>query len=258
MNLLGLTMLDAARRLLAENHPGFTVAVERPEAKAGHDQRVRQIAQAGGLGDVKDVTAMMAMGYAPGTSADLPAHTGKAQPPALAAADLAAIPGRKLTTGGQRPGWMFVDSWYVIGPFPNPARQNMDKQFPPETVIDLDAAYEGKNGRLVRWRFVQTGTPQLVPPDMEEYAIYYAWTELYVEEAMDVWIAVGSDDKSHLWINGQLVWMSSNQLKGWQINEGFRRVRLLQGVNRLLYRLENGHYVAGLSLALGPGGDPVH
>ena len=57
----------------------------------------------------------------------------------------------------------------------------------------------------------------------------------------DAVIAVGSDDRSDLWINEQKVWWSSDKLKSWRIGEGYRKVHLRRGVNRILYRIENGH-----------------
>ncbi len=136
--------------------------------------------------------------------------------------------------------WMCVDTWYTIGPFPNPNRRNIDTKFPPESVIDLDAVYTGKDNRRIRWKFVKSPGVMVVPADDDEYCITYAYTELWYDEACDLLIAVGSDDNSRLWINGHLVWMSRRQLKGWQVDEGFRKVHFRKGVNKVLYRIENG------------------
>jgi hypothetical protein len=145
---------------------------------------------------------------------------------------------------------MFVDSWYVIGPFANPRRINRDKKFPPESVVDLDATYRGKDGRIIRWEFLKSPEPMVLPPEPQEYAIYYAYTELWFEQPMDLWVAVGSDDKSHLWVEDQPVWVSGNQLKAWQIAEGMRKVHFRKGRNRILYRIENGWRHVAWSLVL--------
>jgi hypothetical protein len=165
---------------------------------------------------------------------------------------------------------MFVDSWYLLGPFDNTGRVNIEKQFPPETVVDLNATYVGKRGRPVRWDFFQSPQPRVVPPfdsfnplpggrvdggdtfkarDLE-YIIFYGYTELRAVEACDVWIAVGSDDFSKLWIEDQLVWASGRQQKKWRVDEGLRKVRLKQGINRILFRVENGHAQTEFSLAV--------
>ncbi len=174
----------------------------------------------------------------------------QALPPSAPPIDIQAVPGRVVGSGTMGAGWMFVDSWHTIGPFPNPQRQNIHKAFPPESGVDLDAAYAGKDNRTVRWKWLQAAGPMLVPNDPEEYAIYYGYTELWFDAPADLWIAIGSDDKSTLWIEDQLVWVSSDVLKGWRIDEGLRRVHFKKGVNRVLFRLENGWRGVGLSLCI--------
>lgn len=177
-------------------------------------------------------------------------HRSLSFPPKLEQ-PIQAVPGRKVTTAtGQDSPWMFIDSWYTIGPFPNPDRVNIDRAFPPESVIDLDAAYVGVGNRTVRWQFVQSGNPRVKPADMREYAIYYAYTELWFDEPRDMWIAAGSDDRATLWINGDPVWISSRQLKSLHLDEWVKRVHFRKGLNRILYRVENGWRACEFSLML--------
>ena len=169
-----------------------------------------------------------------------------------------AYPARSLTDFDSAPSdvdWVYVDTWYTIGPFPNPGRAYIDRSFAPESAIDLDGKYTGKDNRTLRWQFVQADRPSgqrlaVNPADMEEYAIYYAYTELRFDQPRDLWIAVGSDDKSALWINDQPVWISASAHKDWRPDEGLRKVHFNAGVNRILYRIENGHGWCAFSLAL--------
>lgn len=180
-----------------------------------------------------------------------------------------ALPTRKIMSGGLPGEWMFVDSWYIVGPWDNRGRVNIDKKFPPETVVDLDASYVGKDSRPIRWEFVQTPTPEVAPsfPNFNrrgdlsrnteyyearklDYIIYYACTALYFDQDQDLWIAVGSDDFSKIWIDDQLVWASGKEHKPWLIDEGYRKVHFRKGVNRILYRVENGQYGTAFSLAI--------
>ena len=161
-----------------------------------------------------------------------------------------AIPGRRVTAKGQGAEWMFVNSWYTIGPFSNEGRANLNRRFAPESVVDLDATYVGKDNQPVRWQFVQNATPMLLPAQAAEYAIYYAYTELWFDEPRDLWIAIGSDDASTIWIEGQMVWRSRDDLKSWNAGEGLRRVHFKKGLNRVLYRVENGWGEIGLSLVI--------
>ncbi len=150
------------------------------------------------------------------------------------------ILGRKVSEPGTPSEWMFIDTWHTIGPFPNPGRLNINRKFPPETIIDFDASYQGKGNEMVRWEFVQSGQPMVKPANDQEYAIYYAYTEIYFDRSMDLWVAIGSDDRGEVWLNDAPIWISSEKLKGWKIAEGFRKVRFQAGVNRVLFRIENG------------------
>jgi len=159
--------------------------------------------------------------------------------------------GRKVVSEGGPPvEWMFIDTWYTIGPFPNPQRVNLNTKFPPETVVNLSATYPGKGGKMVKWKFLQTNRDRCVPHDDEEYAIYYAYTEIWFDEAMDLWVAIGSDDKANVWINNLPVWISGDELKPWRVNEGLRKVHFQKGLNKVLYRVENGWRSTAFSLGI--------
>jgi len=158
--------------------------------------------------------------------------------------------GRKIGDGGAPVEWLFVNSWYTIGPFPNPMRINIHTKFPPETVVDLAATYVGKDGRLLRWEWEQSGVPMVQPSAPDQYGVYYAYTEISCDRPMDLWVAVGSDDKANVWLNGMPIWVSSDRLKGWRVNEGFLKVTFRRGINKVLYRVENGWLNIGFSMAI--------
>lgn len=163
--------------------------------------------------------------------------------------------------------WMYVTSWYVIGPFPNPNRINLRRKFPPESVVDLNATYAGKDGKVLKWQFVQAknrnqithwgateyNSAEVIPDKSEEYAIYYAYAEVFFDKECDRWVAIGSDDRSDVWINDFHVWGSSNKLKAWKMNEDYRRVHFNKGRNKILLRCENGHWNLGWSFLIATG-----
>ena len=142
--------------------------------------------------------------------------------------------------GAKAASWIAPDSWYIIGPFPNPWRSQIDTSFPPEMEIDRDAVYDVGNGRTVSWQYTRTQTLGVIPPKMVDHAVYYAYTEIHCAAPIDCWLAIGSDDYSKVWVNDLLVWSGAKDEKIWRPTEGFRRVHLDQGVNRFLLRLENG------------------
>ena len=209
------------------------------------------------------------------------AEKASAAADATAAAATLAVPGALQPPDPKKPGlvggnvirflpdapgdpakWMYVRDWYSIGPFPNPDRINIRRKFPPESVVDLDATYVGKDGRTIKWEFMQTrnappkepwmtdGRASATAPNAEEYGIWYAYAEVFTDIACDRWIAVGSDDRSDVWVNDMPVWGSSNKLKLWRIDEGYRRIRLEKGRNRILARIENGWYGMSWSLCI--------
>ena len=142
------------------------------------------------------------------------------------------------------------DAWYIVGPFENAGRSAVDRSFPPEYEIDRDATYTGKNGQPISWSYVRVHNIAVIPPHLEEYAIYYAYTEVYSAQPVDCWLAIGSDDHSKMWVNGLLVWADTRNQKSWSPTEGFRRVHLDAGFNRFLFRLENGWNGAEFSVVM--------
>lgn len=257
---------------------GLVASAEDIRARSEHNEAMRNAAAESGE-RAKDLTALMKGEGAdaktsqdgkasadgkeshagrPGGSASkggVPSYSGSrgdAGFPAIGK-QIVAMPTRKVGATGMPAEWVYVDSWWIIGPFDNPNRINIDKEFPPEQVIDLDATYAGKGERQLRWKYAKSPTVSVVPLDSAEYSIYYAYTELWFDDERDMWIAVGSDDNSRVWINGYPVWLSGKQLKSWRIDEGYRKVHFKKGLNRILYRIENGWHAAGFSLVIHTG-----
>ncbi|HOD81219.1 MAG: hypothetical protein BWX88_01165 [Planctomycetes bacterium ADurb.Bin126] len=252
-------LLDKARGMREEEggEGGLSGSLASIKAESARQAQLRELAAEDESNRHKDVSAAMQAGAAkpaasegnqanptpagPGEGGKKPAYDNNPWP--IRGRDPKVLPARRIIARADAHAadhWVYVDSWYTIGPFPNPRRRNIDTQFPPESVIDLDATYPGKDGRLLKWKFLKCPRADIPPNDDEPYGIYYAYTELFFEEAMDLHIAVGSDDNSRLWIEGQLVWTSGRQLKPWRADEGYRTVHFRKGLNRILCRVENG------------------
>ena len=202
----------------------------------------------------------------PGSSLDLTgnAEDGKhqfvryASPPAVDVSALHTAAGRVFGAGGTYAERVYLDTWYVIGPFAGKGDESLQAGYPPEDDVDLDAAYPGPEGRTLSWRFTSRGFYPFVPPDRRADSVYYAYTELRVDEDRDVWVAIAADADSEMWLDERLVWVSSPGDKPWyhppfylrdelvgslSLTEGQRRVHLDAGVHRLLFKLCNadGH-----------------
>ena len=221
-----------------------------PQKQIAQQQALQTLARAES-GSFLDLTRQMK-----GQDLDVaPAAVREDQKPPPIHGNFNGIAGRKFVSeGGRGAGWFHVNQWYILGPYDNRGRMNIQRVYPPESSIDLDAHYIGRKESRLSWAY-DSFAEEMVNPSTGwgEYTIYYGFTELYFEEASDLWIAVGSDDRSDLWINDMPVWHSSNQLKNWSINEGFRKVHFKKGRNKVVFRLENGWQLLGFSLLVNTG-----
>ncbi len=159
----------------------------------------------------------------------------------------AAMPGRRFTEASIRKGWLYLDTWYVIGPWENKSKVDYTVKHQPEFGIDFDAKYyDGKFAskpghpyETLKWEFYQSDQVRCQPPTVYGAATYYAYTDVWFEEARDMLIAVASDDASSVWLNGQVVWQDVGQ-SAWKLGEGYRKVYFNKGYNDILVRIENG------------------
>ena len=173
--------------------------------------------------------------------------------------------GRAIGRDGVFSSRVFIDTWYMLGPFAASNATRVSEAFPPEQLIDLDAVYLGKNRRLLTWQYTHFDRYPIVPPHGAENAVYYGYTEIVADRERDVWFDIGSDDDSKLWLNDTLVWTSADGMKPWyrdtfrafgkeiaalNLTEGSRKVHLKKGRNTLLFKLYNGQAEMFFSLVL--------
>ncbi|MFC5550857.1 hypothetical protein [Massilia aerilata] len=174
--------------------------------------------------------------------------------------------GRIVGPGGPYADRVYVNRWYLIGPFERKHGDAWLAPDPPEQAVVLDAAYRGKDGRLLKWEYVDSANYPLVPPQAAEEAVYYGYTELMVDKERDLTIWVGAHDDAQLWLNDVLVWRGRHVAKGpfysevkaadnphgrdYNFSEGKRVVHLRQGRNKLFFKLSNGLGALFFSLVL--------
>ncbi len=174
--------------------------------------------------------------------------------PAVDPAAVRTGAGRVFGPGGTFATRVYLDSWYVIGPFEGRHEGSLETVYPPEEDVDLDGAYRGLGDAVVTWRYASRGFYPFIPPGRSDNAVYYATTELRVDEDRDVWLSIAGDDDSKMWLDGRLVWVSAPGDKPWYhppyffrdedvaslaLAEGQRRVHLTRGTHRLLFKLFN-------------------
>lgn len=95
--------------------------------------------------------------------------------------------GRSFGTGGAYANRVYLDSWYVIGPFDGAG---------PEDQVDLDAVYRGQDGRSLTRLCASRGFYHYIPPERAEQAACYAHTERHLEEAQDLWLTMAGHDSA--------------------------------------------------------------
>lgn len=176
--------------------------------------------------------------------------------------------GRMLGAGGQYANRVYLNSWYIIGPFAGRHEGGLfdNPSYPPEKAVVLDAVYYGKDKRLLKWRYVTTQSYPLVPPDAVEDAVYYGYTEVFVDQACDLTAWIGADDDVQIYLNDHMVWKGGNVNKGayfgqifddgasylhdYNRTEGRRVLHFNKGRNKLFFKLSNGPNSAFLSMVL--------
>jgi len=294
-----VALAQRMRELAAES--GANLSVAQIQSQSARNERMEHLATEDAGARAKDLSGEMAAADGPpgvhgpvggdgasGSGAGVPAVVegygekgARVTTPGvteIAVKNYKPLHGRTVRQGmvtvekGRNPQWLYVDTWHLIGPWPNAGRKNLNTKFPPETVVNLDAVYQGARKNEVpipvRWQFFQmpskvTGkertpaVPMILPPGMGDYEIYYGYTELWFDEEADLWVAIGSDDQSKVWINDLLIWKSGDAHKSWVANEGLRKVHFRKGINRVLYRLENGQNSGGFSFIVCLATDPV-
>ena len=164
------------------------------------------------------------------------------------------MPGRRLPLCGCARSWLFVDEWFVIGPFPSPHRVNRLKEFLPEQRVNLDDSFPGEGEEHLLWKRVQANMPPVWPPGQGQQSVSYAWTEIWSPREQTVWFIFGSDDFGKAWVCGQVVYQSGLSPHPWIPVRGYAKVSLRKGANDVLFRVENAGGLTAFScmIYLGP------
>jgi hypothetical protein len=272
-----------AREALAQRRQELTLQGDGlgPDGKTGQGMQHGPNRGQGSVGGAAD-PAMLARidAFANPALPDLPtrAYTrggldtifggGSGRIPSVGPGPVVTGAGRIVGPGGTYANRMYVNRWYLIGPFAGRHGSGLfdNVRHPPEQGVVLDAVYRGKDGRLLAWEYVDMADYPLVPPVHAEDAVYYGYTELKVDEERNLTIWVGADDDAQLWLNDQLVWRGGDVAKqpfidriynswnsyrqDYNMSEGKRVVHVRKGRNKLFFKLSNGPTRIFFSLVL--------
>jgi hypothetical protein len=195
---------------------------------------------------------------------------GTNQIPPVDVTSLVRGQGRMLGAGGEYANRVYLNSWYIIGPFPGRHGGDLyeNPSYPPGKAVLLDAVYFGKGQRLLKWQYVTAQDYPLYPPDAVEDSVYYGYTEVFVDQASDLTAWIGSDDDVQIYLNDHLVWKGGNigkqsyfdavfnpntdaiHVRDYNRTEGKRVVHFNRGRNRLFFKLSNGPNLGYVSMVL--------
>jgi hypothetical protein len=145
----------------------------------------------------------------------------------------------------------FLRDWYVIGPFAGRMQKGFAFAYPPERGVDLQAKYQGKEGKTLSWkRFTVKETPGGRFPalvDLREAisdtrdCVGYAYTAFRVTKKGKTLPTVefrgAGDDNLSLWVNGKKVFAFEEYENGVRLDRYRIRVPLREGINRVLVKI---------------------
>jgi putative heme-binding domain-containing protein len=147
-----------------------------------------------------------------------------------------------------------LDSYHIVGPFDNGDNDaGLDKVYPPEKAIDLEATYTGKQGK-VRWKTVKADAHgyfdlQAFFAPRSSQIVSYVYREINSPADQDARILLGTDDGGKLWVNGKQVF-ATRAHRAAEPGQDTVKVKLKKGKNRLLLKIVNGDGPHGFYLTV--------
>lgn len=135
----------------------------------------------------------------------------------------------------------FLMHWNVIAPFENIEEAGFDQVFLPEKEINLDAAYQGKEEKEVKWQpLVTTDEYGKVdfnkPYGMLKEVTGYAYTEFNSDADRPVELRLGCKNGWKIWVNGEFLFGRDEYHRGARIDQYTLKAQLKKGKNTILVK----------------------
>ena len=130
--------------------------------------------------------------------------------------------------------------WWVIFPFDNIDETGFDTVYPPETEIDLDKEYIGKDGRKIGWYKTNLRGENVFSNVPEDDVTGYALTYLESDRDQNYLLSLGSDDTIKIWVNDQLVF-SKYVHRPLRRGDDVIQLPVSKGRNKILVKVTNGY-----------------
>ncbi len=136
----------------------------------------------------------------------------------------------------------FLMEWKALAPFDNTGRAGFDTVNPPETGIQLDAKYPGKNGEI-GWQDLVSSDPygmvdfNKLFPDLIKEVTGYAYTEFDSAETRPAELRLGCKNAWKIWVNGKLIFGRDEYHRGARVDQYRMPIDLQKGKNTILVKL---------------------
>ena len=130
--------------------------------------------------------------------------------------------------------------WWVIFPFDNIDETGFDTVYPPETEINLDKEYIGKDRRKIGWYKTDRRGENVFSNVPEDDVTGYALTYLESERDQNYLLSLGSDDTIKIWVNDRLVF-SKYVHRPLRRADDVIQLPVSKGRNKILVKVTNGY-----------------
>ena len=130
--------------------------------------------------------------------------------------------------------------WWVIFPFDNIDEKGFDTVYPPETEIDFDKEYIGKEGRKIGWYKTESRGENVFSNVPEDDVTGYALTYLESDRDQNYLLSLGSDDTIKIWVNDRLVF-SKYVHRPLRRADDVIQLPVSKGRNKILVKVTNGY-----------------
>lgn len=137
----------------------------------------------------------------------------------------------------------FITDWRMIGVFDNTDKSGFDVAYAPESKIDFDAKYPGKD-ETAQWQAKPVSTDdQWGKVDLndavgpEKGAIVYVYAQAKVPNDLVAEVRYTSSNATKLWVNEQLVASNEVYHAGGEVDQYTSPVQLNAGVNSILLKV---------------------
>src|SRR6266852_2523201 len=129
--------------------------------------------------------------------------------------------------------------WHYLGPFDNDDGAGFDAVYPPEKEIDLQKTYptlDGDAGWKEFKNFKVGAINDLKFFKHNDNACIYLYHEIEVADAVELPIALGSDDGLKVWLNGTKL-IEDNVIRAAAPDQDHATLKLKAGKNQLLVKI---------------------